>query len=298
MQIKRLSEKSFPHRCSNEARIQKQFKISVVHQWITLSDAFTMTAVRRFSESLVILLWTMATLVSSCSKVPSGILPEKKMKDVMIDVQLAENIINTNYQAYPDSVRKGALFQSVFRKHNITQAIYDSSLVWYGKNLDKLIRVYDLVLNDINGQIRELGDVQANAAPSSANQDSVNIWPRHDYLTLQPEALFNGTIFNIKPEKEYISGSIFVLSMHIWGIRPQMRHTPEVRISAELTDTTLVINQKIINDGHQEIILRTPPTKQTRRVYGYIRMDNTETAYHKIYIDSLRLIKYNYGLTR
>jgi hypothetical protein len=238
----------------------------------------------------------MATLVSSCSKVPDDILPEKKMKDVMVDIQLAENIINTNYQAYPDSARKGALFQAVFRKHNITQAIYDSSLVWYGKNLDKLMRIYDLALNDINEQIRELGDVQANAA-SSTNQDSVDIWPRHDFLTLYPEALFNGTIFDIKPEKEYMSGSIFVLSMHIWGIRPQMRHTPEVRVSAELTDTTLVINQKIINDGHQEIILRTLPTRQTRRVYGYIRMDNTETAYHKIYIDSLRLIKYNYGQT-
>lgn len=218
------------------------------------------------------------------------------MKNVFIDMQLAENMINTNYQAYADSARKVALYQAVFHKHRITQAIYDSSLVWYGKNLDILMRIYDLALNEINEQIRELGDVQADAAPS-ANQDAVDIWPRRDYLALQPEALFNGTVFDIRPEKEYMSGSIFVLSMHIWGIRPQMSHVPEVRISAELTDTTLVVNKKIVNDGLQEIILRTLPARRTQRVYGYIRMDKAETAYHKIYVDSLRLIRYNYGST-
>ncbi|MDR2118153.1 MAG: DUF4296 domain-containing protein [Tannerellaceae bacterium] len=232
----------------------------------------------------------------SCSKVPGGILPERKMKEVLIDMQLAESMINANYQNYPDSARRAALFQSVFRKHKITQAVYDSSLVWYGKNLDVLIPIYDLAIDDINKQIRELGDVQASAAPS-VNQDSANIWPRRDYLTLRPDALFNGTVFEIKPEREYLPGSIFVLSLRVWGISPQMRNTPEIRIAAELTDTTLVVNETIKNEGSREIMLRTPATMRTKRVYGYIRMDNAESNYYKIYIDNLQLIRYNYGST-
>jgi hypothetical protein len=234
------------------------------------------------------------TAFVSCSRVPDGVLPEKKMKDVMIDMQLAENLISTNYQDYPDSARRAALYQSVFRKYNITQAIYDSSLVWYGKNLDVLTRVHDLIINDLNEQIRELGDVQASAAPP-ANQDSVNIWPRRDYLTLLPEALFNGTTFDIKPERDYLSGSTFVLGLRVWGITPQMLRKPEVRIAAELADTTIIVNEKITSEGYREIILKTPATKRTRRIYGYIRMDNAETNYYKIYLDNLRLTRYNYG---
>jgi hypothetical protein len=230
----------------------------------------------------------------SCRKTPEGVLPEKKMKDVLIDIQLAENMINASYQNYPDSARKAVLFQSVFRKHEITQAVYDSSLVWYGKNLDVLIRIYDWVIGDINEQIRELGDVQASAAPS-ANQDSVNIWPRRDYLTLQSDALFNGTIFDIKPEREYLPGSTFVLGLHVWGVSRKMRYVPEIRIAAELPDTTFVVNEKIENEGYREIVLKTPATKRTKRVYGYIRMDNAENNYYKIYIDNLRLLRYNYG---
>lgn len=42
-------------------------------------------------------------------------------------------------------------------------------------------------------------------------------------------------------------------------------------------------------------ILKTIPTKKVKRVFGYIRMDNMDTTYYKVYIDSLSLMKYNYG---
>jgi hypothetical protein len=216
------------------------------------------------------------------------------MKDVLVDMQLAENLITTNYQDYPDSIRRAALYQSIFQKYKITQAIYDSSLVWYGKNLDVLTRIYDAAINDLNEQIRELGDVQASAAPS-VNQDSVNLWPRRDYLTLLPEALFNGTTFDIQPEREYLSGSTFVLCLRVWGVSSQMRRQPEIRMTAELADTTIVVNEKITREGYQEIILKTPVTKRAKRIYGYIRMDHAETNYYKIYLDNLRLMRYNYG---
>ncbi|GAB6395485.1 MAG: DUF4296 domain-containing protein [Bacteroidales bacterium] len=118
---------------------------------------------KRLSECGIAL--CAVALLAACSKVPGGVLPEKKMKDVMLDIRLAENMINGNYQAYPDSTSRTALFASVFRKHRITQALYDSSLVWYGKNMDVLLQVYDLALRDVNERIRELGDTQASAAP-------------------------------------------------------------------------------------------------------------------------------------
>jgi hypothetical protein len=244
-----------------------------------------------FKYSIALL--TMAMLIA-CSKVPRDVLSERKMKDVLIDMLLAENIMSENYKAYIDSTSKAALYQSVFRKHNITQAVYDSSLVWYGKNLDVLIEVYDLATYEVNERIRDLGDVQASAAPS-AGRDSVDVWPRRNYMTLQPGALFNGTVFSIRPEGPYPSGSSFVLGLRVWGLTDKMRHTPAIRIAAELTDTTLVVNETLRTEGYHALTLKTPATKAVRRIYGYIRMDNAETGYYKIYIDSLSLVRYNYG---
>jgi hypothetical protein len=233
-------------------------------------------------------------LLTACSKVPDNILQEKKMRDVMIDVYMAESLIEADRAIYSDTVRKAALFQSVFRKHNITEAVYDSSIVWYSKNMDIYMLVLDMALADINTRIRDMGDVQASAAPDT-NQDSINIWPRRDFLVLHPTALFNGITFDIKPDRVYSSGSSFVLGMRVWGLRDDMRYFPEIRMAIDQHDTVLYVNKRITEDGYHEAVLKGLPTKQVRRVYGYVRMDNTAKDYYKVYVDSLNLMKYNYG---
>lgn len=241
--------------------------------------------------SVVLLL---GTLLFACSKVPDEILSEKEMQAVQVDMQLAEAIISLNSKDFPDNAHKEALYQSIFRKYDITEAEYDSSLVWYGRHLDIYMKVYDRVLADLNKRQKALGDVQASAAPVS-KQDSVDIWPRRTSLQLEPDALFNGVTFEIKPETNYSSGSSFVLGMDVWGLNKDMAYYPEVRISADQGDTIVTMNDKILRDGYHETILKTVPTKQIKRVYGYIFMNNADSSYYKVYLDSLNLMKYNYG---
>ncbi|MCD8193654.1 MAG: DUF4296 domain-containing protein [Tannerellaceae bacterium] len=234
-------------------------------------------------------------LAVACSKTPRGVLSEKKMQSVYLDMQLAEAMINADNKGYADVEKKEALYQSVFRKHKITQAVYDSSLVWYGANLDIFVKVYDRVLKDIAQMQKDLGDIPADPGPAS-NRDSVNIWNRRPALTFEPGSPFNAVVFDITPEASYLPGSIFVLDLDVWGVNPGMAYYPEVRIHAEHADTTLVVTDRITQDGPHQTVLRSHPTKRVRRVYGMIRMDNADPyAYGKIYVDSIRLMRYNYG---
>lgn len=233
-------------------------------------------------------------LLTTCSKVPDHILSEKKMQEVVIDMHLAEAIIASDYTKYSNDSVKKVLFQSVFAKHRISQADYDSSLVWYGQNLDIYLEVYDRAKISVEQRIKDLGDVQAKAAPSS-NQDSVDIWPRRSSMAFAPDALFNGTVFDIKPDVNYSSGSSFVLGLKVWGVNPGWRHYPEVRMSVDQGDTIITTNKRITADGYHEVMLKSLPTKRVRRVYGFIRLDNTDADYHKVFVDSLNLMKYNYG---
>lgn len=240
-----------------------------------------------------ILLFVLVFL-TTCSKVPEHILSEKKMQEVITDMHIAEGIIASDYTRYNNDSIKKVLYKSVFSKHNITQADYDSSLIWYAKNLDIYLQVYDRARVDLEQRIKDLGDVQAKASPSS-NQDSIDIWPRRTTLELTPKALFNGVVFDISPDVNYSSGSSFVLGMKVWGISKGMKHYPEVRMSIDQGDTIIATNKKVDSDGYKELIIKSLPTKQVKRVYGSIRLDNTDTTYFKIYVDSLNLMKYNYG---
>lgn len=235
----------------------------------------------------------IALLLTACSKVPDGILSEKRMQGVLKDMLLAESMTNIDYSKYKSDTMKVALFESVFRKHGITRADYDSSLMWYGRNLDIFMKVYDRTLKDINNSITALGDVQADAAPVT-NQDSVNIWPRRSYTTFYPSSPFNAIVFNVNPESAYSSGSSFVLGMNIWGLDRKGLAKPELRLCADQFDTTVVVNKSILGDGYHSLTLKTIPTKRVKRVYGYIRYENRDSSYFKVYVDSLSLMKYNY----
>ena len=59
------------------------------------------------------------TLLAACSKVPDGILSEKKMQGVLTDMLLAEAMVNVDYNTYKSDTMKLALYESVFRKHDI-----------------------------------------------------------------------------------------------------------------------------------------------------------------------------------
>ena len=233
-------------------------------------------------------------LLMSCSKVPDEILSEKEMQRVMTDMLMAESLIGIDYNTYKNDTIKAALYASVFKKHGIDKAMYDSSLVWYGKNLDIYMKVYERVLADVNKQIVALGDVQVDATPAS-NRDSVNIWPRRAFLTFSPKAAFNGQTFDIHPSINFPSGSRFVFGMRFWGLEKDMK--PRVRLAAEQGDTIVILDKVIDRDGYQEMTLSTVPTKRVKRVYGYIRLDSRDSSYFKVYVDSLSLTRYNYGRT-
>lgn len=236
----------------------------------------------------------MFFLTVACSKVPKGVLSEKEMQRVQTDMLMADALVGVDHKDYSNDTTKVALYESVFRKHKITQEKYDSSLVWYAKNLDIYMKVYERIIADLGRNIHDLGDVQT-VAVSSSKKDSVEIWPRRPYLTLSPQTVFSGVTFDIKPESNYPSGSTFVLGMRVWGLKEGMEFYPEVRVRAEQRDTVIRAENKILKDGYYQTILRTMPTRQVRRVYGSVWMNNVDSTYNKIYIDNITLTRYNYG---
>jgi hypothetical protein len=79
------------------------------------------------------------------------------MRKVLYDMQMAEAIVSVEYEKYGTPEKKQKVYDAVFHKYGITQAEYDSSLIWYGKNMDLYMDVYKLVLKDIEKNIDLLG---------------------------------------------------------------------------------------------------------------------------------------------
>jgi len=215
----------------------------------------------------------------------------------MYDMQLAEAFIETNNDIYNTTDRQLALYNSVFAKHEISQALYDSSLVWYGKHLDLYVQLYKLVQKDFNKTIDNLGDIKPNPLSGEvSNKDSVDVWIYQRNYTFSPNQTRNFVSFDIQPKLPYSSGSSYLLSVDVWGIQPQLNYHPIISINAVQNDTIITINKTIKADGCYEVLLKTATTKQVKRIYGYIFLNTSfNQKNYRIYIDNISMIKYNYG---
>jgi hypothetical protein len=238
----------------------------------------------------------LVCIAASCSRVPKNVISDKKMRAVLYDMQIAEAIVETNYESYRTSHDRQTVYDAVFTKHHITQAEYDSSLVWYGENMELYMRIYKLVLKDINGNIALIGDIKPNPLSGDVSaKDSVDVWIYNRNFTFDSERTFNALTFDIEPQKPYSSGSSYVFSLSVWGVSPGLKCKPKIRINAVHADTIISVYKDITGDGYYEAILRTVATKQVKRVYGYVMTSDTAASYRRIYIDDIQLMKYNYG---
>ena len=96
---------------------------------------------------------SMAIMVLACSnnRVPKGILSEKQIIPVLVDLHLAEGIYN---QRYVQQITRGNyqedLYLSILKKYKLDQKVFEASVLYYGKHPDKYKPVYDEVLNRLN----------------------------------------------------------------------------------------------------------------------------------------------------
>jgi len=232
--------------------------------------------------------------IVGCSRVPKGIIPEKKMQQLLYDMHLADAIINTDFYTFHRYEDRNALYQSIFEKHKVTEALYDSSLVWYGKHLDIYMQVYNMALTEVKMQIEEIGEIVSDMV-LTGNEDIVDIWPNSRHHEFYLSSLSNNLIFDIMPEEDFSSGSIFVLSLQVLGLVSDIQSPIDVHLRAEQHDTTIIVNNAIRKDGFYEIVLKTLPIEKAKKVYGYIRLNEETVPYHKIYLNDIRLQKYRYG---
>ena len=99
---------------------------------------------------LVFCLLSFILCLSSCR--PHGILSSRKMRDIMIDLHKTDALLFvTGLQMGKEEVNN-IYYAEVLEKHGVTQAQFDSSLVWYTAHPQLFDKIYPKVLKELKAQ--------------------------------------------------------------------------------------------------------------------------------------------------
>lgn len=125
----------------------------------------------------------MTMVLSSCKPaLPPDVLTESELEAVLYDFHIAQGMVETQPSTggYQDmEARRYELHQAVFRKHDITQAQFDTTMVFYCSDLERLNRVYKHLALRMEREAEALGAATASPdayANLAAEGDTANVW--------------------------------------------------------------------------------------------------------------------------
>lgn len=96
---------------------------------------------------IAILLALFAVMIVSCR--PEGIMSSRQMREVLVDLHKTEGAIQVAGVRYDAYEERDMYYAQVLEKHGITQAQFDSSIVWYTAHPQFFNKIYPKVLKEI-----------------------------------------------------------------------------------------------------------------------------------------------------
>ena len=155
------------------------------------------------------ILWSIAIVMflftTGCGKqMPSHVITPEKMEEILYDYHLS--ISMSNGLKSDDNYKKVSYKNYVFQKHHITQADFDSSMVWYTRNTTKLAEIYSNLSERFKKEKNQL-NMFLEARNSDDNifesGDTVDIWPYGDLYWMCKKPLNNQLTFEILPDTTF-----------------------------------------------------------------------------------------------
>ena len=128
-------------------------------------------------------LWILILLASSCISRPSYVLGESDFEDVLYDLHKAHYLDVDNKNEKDRGAEQYALMQSILEKHGVSEATWDSSMVYYTRNADELSDIYNNLMTKLSYEADAMG------AGFSEIMDSTDIWQGEQHLLLTSNIL-------------------------------------------------------------------------------------------------------------
>ncbi len=169
----------------------------------------------RFSPLYTFLLSAFALLLSCKPQVPRQYIQPDEFEDILYDYHLAEGIANSEDAGGEDAYNALLYRQAVLKKYGITQAEFDSSLVYYMRHADRLHKIYENLASRLSNDAMALG-ASANDISRygdlSSKRDTSNLWTGVSSSVLMPYAPYNVMSFDIEADSSYHKGDRIIFS--------------------------------------------------------------------------------------
>lgn len=253
---------------------------------------------------MICLVAVMALLfcVSSCKpSLPSGVLSKGKMTDILYDYHLALAMAHMDDNG--DKGQSLAYREAVLRKHDVTSAEFDSSMVYYMRHTELLEDVYKDLTDRYNNEITAMGGSAKEGgefANLSATGDTANVWNLATSMVFMPVKPFNSTSFDIKVDSTFHKGDRLMLDFDAQFIYQDGMRNGVAMLAVQFgNDSIAQCTIMIQSTQHYSVELSDADSLGIKSVKGYFMLMNddngtgvsSQTTLKLMFLEHIKLIR-------
>lgn len=150
-------------------------------------------------------------LFIACDGRPKGVLNQNDMVNILTDLHKLDGSLMVKGLLPDETDKKNDYYVSVLRKYGITQAEFDSSLIWYSKNPKKFDHVYDKVIIQLTDLQTDINKGKYHPVDSAElAKIKYNIWNKRTKYMLTKDSARTHLDFVI-PDQNFMLGDVYIL---------------------------------------------------------------------------------------
>ena len=224
-------------------------------------------------KKLVFLLLALVLVGCKVGK-PDGIIDEATMEEILYQYHLAQSV---GMFGDSSSIKSRAYVLACFKDNGVTEAEFDSSMVWYCQHMELLQKIYQHIDERYRNELASLGeatnDVNRYSALSSTG-DTANVWNAHSFYLLSSNGLNNHMAFEIKADTSYKAGDSYMLNFRAEFLQQEGQRHGIAALAVQYDNDSVAHSERhFYGSGDNSVFLPSAPRK-AKRIYGFIYMDS------------------------
>lgn len=240
-----------------------------------------------------------ATALTACTSTPDGVIPDDEMAELMADIHTAESVVDTERRVFATDSMRRLLKQSVLARYGYTMADFDSSLSYYGRNIDLYAKLYEDVIAILDERIaeaesRSATDIAGGRQGStsdldfSVDGDSVDVWALPRTLFFSQASPVSIVPFGLSSDRYWERGDVYTLRGKLSGASDAVAFS----VAVEYMDGSVdYLTMRSLGSGWKEATLLTDSAKVARYVYGSISYPQISAKRPPAVLDSISLFR-------
>lgn len=243
--------------------------------------------------------FAFACLASCQVKRPGEVLSDDKMEKVLYDYHLAKAL--GEQLPYNESYKRVLYMESVYRKHGITKAQFDTSMVWFSRHPESFRTIYEKVNERLKAQKDQVEDLIAlrdNKPKESLPGDSVNVWAWESVYHLTGKPYDNRVSFELPSDPNFMEQDTLRWNVRFNFIGESTEifgdtlHAPVMGIQVVYAkDTLLYAIRSVLQPGWESLSVSADTMGQIEKVSGFIYYPHQALG-RVLLVDSISLMRY------